>query len=53
MAGNNSCGAKSIRYGLMADNVRSIEAILSDGSQHRFGATPDTLGDRTPLPWPT
>jgi FAD/FMN-containing dehydrogenase len=24
MAGNNSCGSKSIRYGLMADNVRAI-----------------------------
>ena len=29
MAGNNSCGSKSIRYGLMADNVRAIEAILA------------------------
>nr|WP_294527919.1 FAD-binding and (Fe-S)-binding domain-containing protein [uncultured Rhodopila sp.] len=48
MAGNNSCGAKSIRYGLMADNVSAIDAILSDGSVHRFGATPDTLGDRVP-----
>jgi FAD/FMN-containing dehydrogenase/Fe-S oxidoreductase len=48
MAGNNSCGSKSIRYGLMADNVRAIEAILSDGSQHRFGMVPDNLGDRTP-----
>jgi FAD/FMN-containing dehydrogenase len=48
MAGNNSCGSKSIRYGLMADNVRAIEAILSDGSQHRFGLTPDNLGDRIP-----
>src|SRR6201996_1925873 len=37
MAGNNSCGSKSIRYGLMADNVRAIQAILSDGSRHRFG----------------
>src|SRR6201996_8927528 len=37
MAGNNSCGSKSIRYGLMADNGRSIEGILSDGSRHRFG----------------
>jgi len=42
MAGNNSCGAKSIRYGLMADNVRAIDAILADGSRHRFGALPDT-----------
>jgi FAD/FMN-containing dehydrogenase/Fe-S oxidoreductase len=48
MAGNNSCGSKSIRYGLMADNVRAITAILSDGSQHRFGAVADNLGDRTP-----
>ena len=48
MAGNNSCGSKSIRYGLMADNVRAIEAILSDGSQHRFGMIPDNLGDRVP-----
>ena len=45
MAANNSCGAKSIRYGLMADNVRAIDAILADGTQHRFGAIPDNLGD--------
>jgi len=37
MAGNNSCGSKSIRYGLMADNVFSIDAILADGSRHVFG----------------
>ncbi len=37
MAGNNSCGSKSIRYGLMADNVSAIDAILADGSCHRFG----------------
>ena len=48
MAGNNSCGSKSIRYGLMADNVRAIEAILSDGSQHRFGIQADANGDRMP-----
>jgi FAD/FMN-containing dehydrogenase/Fe-S oxidoreductase len=48
MAGNNSCGSKSIRYGLMADNVTAIAAILSDGSQHRFGAVPDNLGERMP-----
>src|SRR5580692_7495844 len=48
MAGNNSCGSKSIRYGLMADNVRSIEAILADGTRHRFGAVPDNLGAEMP-----
>ena len=37
MAANNSCGAKSLRYGMMRDNILSIEAILADGSQHRFG----------------
>jgi FAD/FMN-containing dehydrogenase/Fe-S oxidoreductase len=43
MAGNNSCGSKSIRYGLMADNVLAIDAILADGSRHVFGeGTPDT-----------
>jgi FAD/FMN-containing dehydrogenase/Fe-S oxidoreductase len=36
MAGNNSCGARSIRYGTMRDNVRAIEATLADGSAMRF-----------------
>ena len=48
MAGNNSCGSKSIRYGLMADNVHAIEAILADGTRHRFGAVPDNLGADVP-----
>ncbi|XDZ65810.1 FAD-binding and (Fe-S)-binding domain-containing protein [Alphaproteobacteria bacterium LSUCC0684] len=38
MAGNNSCGGRSIRYGIMRDNVTAIEAILADGRQARFGA---------------
>ena len=37
MAGNNSCGSKSIRYGLMADNTLGIDALLADGSRHWFG----------------
>ena len=48
MAGNNSCGSKSIRYGLMKDNVSAIDAILADGTRHRFGAIPDNLGAETP-----
>ncbi|HVZ10696.1 FAD-binding and (Fe-S)-binding domain-containing protein [Rhodopila sp.] len=48
MAGNNSCGSKSIRYGLMADNVRAIDAILADGSRHVFGAMSDDFADGTP-----
>ena len=37
MAGNNSCGGKSLRYGMMRDNVLSIDALLADGSKHHFG----------------
>ena len=37
MAGNNSCGGRSIRYGMMRDNVIDIEAILYDGSIYNFG----------------
>src|SRR5262245_13279070 len=36
MAGNNSCGTRSIRYGIMRDNVLAIDAILADGSEVRF-----------------
>ena len=48
MAGNNSCGSKSIRYGLMADNVRAIDAILSDGSRYRFDSTSTNLDNAIP-----
>jgi len=37
MAGNNSCGSRSIAYGNMVHNVLAIDAILSDGTQARFG----------------
>ncbi len=37
MTGNNSCGARSIRYGTMRDNVSAIDALLMDGSAMRFG----------------
>ena len=48
MAGNNSCGSKSIRYGLMADNVTAIDALLADGSRFRFADLPDNLGADVP-----
>ncbi|MEM9393786.1 MAG: FAD-binding and (Fe-S)-binding domain-containing protein [Pseudomonadota bacterium] len=38
MAGNNSCGGRSLRYGTMRDNVLSIDAILADGTKANFGA---------------
>ena len=44
MAGNNSCGARSIRYGTMRDNVQAIDAVLADGRAFRFGELPANLG---------
>ena len=38
MAGNNSGGARSIRYGIMADNILDIEVTLADGQVATFGA---------------
>ena len=32
MAGNNSCGSRSIAYGNMVHNVLAIDALLADGS---------------------
>ena len=36
MAGNNSVGARSIRYGHMVDNVNGIEALMADGERLHF-----------------
>jgi FAD/FMN-containing dehydrogenase/Fe-S oxidoreductase len=36
MAGNNSAGSRSIRYGMMVDNVVAIEGLLADGTPVRF-----------------
>ncbi|NNF45990.1 MAG: FAD-binding protein [Desulfofustis sp.] len=45
MAGNNSAGSRSIRYGIMRDNVTSINAILADGSERIFGPLDGTTQD--------
>jgi FAD/FMN-containing dehydrogenase/Fe-S oxidoreductase len=37
MAGNNSCGSRSIRYGNMVHNVLAIDARLADGTEMPFG----------------
>jgi len=37
MAGNNSCGSRSIFYGNMVHNVLGIDALLADGTQAHFG----------------
>jgi FAD/FMN-containing dehydrogenase/Fe-S oxidoreductase len=36
MAGNNSCGGRSLRYGTMRDNTIAIDAALADGSLLHF-----------------
>ncbi|MGH7047571.1 MAG: FAD-binding and (Fe-S)-binding domain-containing protein [Stellaceae bacterium] len=37
MTANNSCGSRSLRYGNMVHNVRSIDALLADGTTAWFG----------------
>ncbi len=37
MAGNNSCGSRSIAYGNMVHNVLGAEMWMADGSTQRFG----------------
>jgi FAD/FMN-containing dehydrogenase/Fe-S oxidoreductase len=37
MAGNNSCGGRSLRYGNTRENVLSIDAVLADGTPAHFG----------------
>src|SRR3954468_22870548 len=44
MTANNSCGARSIRYGNMVHNVRAIDAILADGTEARFAEVPGNFG---------
>ena len=43
MAGNNSCGARSIRYGNMVHNVARINAFLADGSHIELGNHSDLV----------
>jgi FAD/FMN-containing dehydrogenase/Fe-S oxidoreductase len=37
MTANNSCGSRSLRYGMMREHVRSIDALLADGTRATFG----------------
>ena len=48
MAGNNSCGARSIRYGNMVHNVHAIEGLLADGTSGRFGPVAGNPGPDGP-----
>jgi FAD/FMN-containing dehydrogenase/Fe-S oxidoreductase len=42
MAGNNSCGSRSLHYGNMVHNVEGINALLADGTQAYFGRFGDS-----------
>ncbi|QWG25023.1 FAD-binding protein [Bradyrhizobium sediminis] len=46
MAGNNSCGGRSLRYGTMRDNTLAMDAALADGKQLHFGEV--SPGDNGP-----
>jgi FAD/FMN-containing dehydrogenase/Fe-S oxidoreductase len=48
MVGNNSCGARSLRYGNTRENVLSIDAVLADGSAAHFGSVAPDLSDLPP-----
>jgi FAD/FMN-containing dehydrogenase/Fe-S oxidoreductase len=45
MVGNNSCGARSLRYGNTRENVISIDAMLADGTATHFGPVANDLSD--------
>jgi FAD/FMN-containing dehydrogenase/Fe-S oxidoreductase len=44
MAGNNSCGSRSIAYGNMVHNVAAIEAVTVEGERWKFGRMDDASG---------
>ena len=43
MAGNNSCGSRSIAYGNMVHNVLGIRAVLADGTDAWFGPEAESV----------
>src|SRR5262245_62065621 len=44
MAGNNSCGSRSIAYGNMVHNVAAIEAVTVEGARWKFGPMGEPSG---------
>jgi len=45
MTGNNSCGARSLRYGNTRENVLAIDALLAGGGAAHFGPVTADLSD--------
>ncbi len=50
MVGNNSCGARSIRYGNTVHNVNAIEAIMATGETWRFAQVSADLRELEGIP---
>jgi FAD/FMN-containing dehydrogenase/Fe-S oxidoreductase len=48
MAGNNSCGTRSLRYGKMRDNLIAIDAVLANGKAAHFGEVSRDLSELPP-----
>ena len=48
MVGNNSCGARSLRYGNTRENVVAIDAVLADGTAAHFGPVDDARTNPPP-----
>ena len=44
MAANNSAGSRSIKYGMMVDNVTSIQGLMADGTAVKFDMDTPTQG---------
>jgi FAD/FMN-containing dehydrogenase/Fe-S oxidoreductase len=44
MAGNNSCGSRSIAYGNMVHNVLAIDAVTATGARWQFGSLTNPSG---------
>src|SRR5262249_10654775 len=40
MIGNNSAGARSLRYGKTVDHVHAVDVVLADGTSTTFGPVP-------------
>src|SRR4029077_8095454 len=48
MTANNSCGARSIRYGNLVHNGRAIDGILADGTAAHFAEVAGNFGPDDP-----
>src|SRR5438132_6886964 len=48
LVANNSCGARSLRYGNTRENGLSVDAVLADGTPAHFGPIAPDLSDLAP-----